>query len=92
MSPLYDAIKPLLAVAPSDVRLFDRENPREVLIARYGAGVVISLSSVDSTQRRDEYRAVEWGTESMNDVVDAHFFPSRWEMLTWVTAKMLELK
>ena len=92
MSPLYEAIRPLLAVAPSAIRLFDRENPREVLIARYGVGVLISISSVDSNQRRDEYRAVEWGAGSINDVVDSHFFPSKWEMLTWVTAKMLELK
>lgn len=91
MSPLYEAIKPLLAVAPSAIRLFDRENPREVLVSRDGIGVLISISSVDSTQRRDEYRAVEWGTESINDVVDAHFFPSKWEMMTWLSARFLAM-
>ena len=91
MSPLYEAIKPLLAVAPSAIRLFDRENPREVLVSRDGIGVLISISSVDSTQRRDEYRAVEWGAESINDVVDAHFFPSKWEMMTWLSARFLAM-
>lgn len=91
MSPLYEAIRPLLAVAPSAIRLFDRENPREVLVSRDGIGVLISISSVDSTQRRDEYRAVEWGTESINDVVDAHFFPSKWEMMTWLSARFLAM-
>lgn len=91
MSPLYEAIKPLLSVAPSAIRLFDRENPREVLVSRDGIGVLISISSVDSTQRRDEYRAVEWGTESINDVVDAHFFPSKWEMMTWLSARFLAM-
>lgn len=89
MSPLYDAIFPLLRVAPSGFHLFDRENPREVLVARERFGVWLSIANVPSDQRRDEYRAIEWGNEGMNDLRGAHFFPSRWELLTWLEERFV---
>lgn len=91
MSPLYDAIKPLLRVAPSDCHLFEREQPREVLVFRERFGVWLSISSVPSAQRRDEYRAIEWGPKCIDDISDVHFFSSRWELLTWVSARLLAL-
>lgn len=84
VTPLYDAIRPLLRVAPSGCYLFERENPREVLVVRDRLGVWLSVASVPSAQRRDEYRVIEWGSRSIADVLEAHFFPSRWELLTWV--------
>ena len=91
MSPLYDAIRPLLRVAPSDFHLFDRDNPREVLLARENRGVWLSIASVPSSQRRDECRAIEWGERSLDDIADVHFFPSRLELLPWVSARLLAL-
>lgn len=91
MSPLYDAIRPLLRVAPADCHLFDRDRPREVLVFRERFGVWLSIASVPSAQRRDEYRAIEWGPKCIDDISDVHFFPSRWELLTWVSARMLSL-
>jgi len=84
VSPLYDAIRPLLKVAPSDCHLFDRADPPEVLVVREGFGVWLSIYGLPSAQRRDEYRAIEWGTKCIDDISKVHFFPSRWELLTWV--------
>lgn len=91
VSPLYDAIRPLLRVAPSDCHLFDRAAPPEVLVVREGFGVWLSVAGVPPVQRRDEYRAIEWGKHSIDDMVAAHFFASRWELLTWISARFLAL-
>lgn len=92
MSPLFDAIRPLLQIAPSDCHLFDRSATQEVLVVRERLGVWLSVVSVPSAQRRDEYRAIEWGTKCVDDIAAIHFFPSRWELLTWVSARLLAEK
>lgn len=91
MSPLYDAIRPLLQVAPSDCHLFERADPPEVLVVREGFGVWLSVAGVPTVQRRDEYRAIEWGMHSIDDMIAAHFFASRWELLTWLSWRFLGL-
>ena len=89
MSPLYDAIKPLLQVAPAGFCLFDRDSTREVLVFRPQFGIWLSICSVPSEQRRDEYRAIEWGEKCIDDISSVHFFPSRWELLTWLEQMFL---
>lgn len=84
VSPLHDAIKPLLQVAPSGICLFDRDSTGEILVFRPRFGIWLSIYGLPSAQRRDEYRAVEWGTKCIDDISEVHFFPSRWELLTWV--------
>jgi len=87
VSPLYDATQPLLRVALAGYHLFDRTEPLEVMVFRERFGVWLSLVAVPSAQRRDEYRAIEWGPRGIDDMMGAHFFPSRWELLTWVEAR-----
>ncbi len=89
LSPLHDAIKPLLQVAPSGFALFDRDSTGEVLVFRPQFGVWLSICSVPSEQRRDEYRAIEWGQDAIDDLRASHFFPSRWELLTWLQQMFL---
>ena len=91
VSPLYDAIRPLLRVAPSDCHLFYRADPPEVLVVREGLVVWLSVANVPPVQRRDEYRAIEWGRHSIDDMIAAHFFASRWELLTWLSSMFLAL-
>ena len=91
VSPLYDAIRPLLRVAPADCHLFDRAAPPEVLVVREAFGVWLSVAGVPPVQRRDEYRAIKWGRHSLDDMIAAHFFASRWELLTWMSARLLAL-
>lgn len=87
MSPLFDAIRPLLRVAPSGMHLFDRESTGEVLVFRPSYGIWLSLCGVPSMQRKEEYRALEWGMEGILDLRASHFFPSRWELMTWLEVK-----
>ena len=89
MSPLHDAIKPLLQVAPTGFCLFDRESTLEVLVFRPKLGIWLSICPLPSAQRRDEYRAIEWGPDAIDDLRASHFFPSRWELLTWVEQMFL---
>lgn len=89
LSPLHDAIRPLLRVAPSYCHLFERASTREVLVFRERWGVWLSICSVPSAQRRDEYQAIEWGPDSIDDLRASHFFPSRWELLTWLEQMFL---
>jgi hypothetical protein len=92
MSPLYDAIRPLLSVAPADCHLFDRSATQEVLVVRERFGVWLSVVAAPSAQRRDEYRAIEWGPDAIDDLRTSHFFLSRWELLTWLSARFLAEK
>ena len=89
MSPLHDAIKPLLQVAPAGFCLFDRDSTREVLVFRPKFGVWLSICAVPSAQRSDEYRALELGPDSIDDLRASHFFPSRWELLTWIEHRFM---
>lgn len=89
LSPLHDAIKPLLQVAPAGFCLFDRDSTREVLVFRPKFGVWLSICAVPSAQRRDEYRALEWGPDAIDDLRASHFFPSRWELLTWIEHRFM---
>lgn len=77
-------IEALLRVAPSWVYVFERANPAEVLIAT-DKGVWLSISKLESLQNRDEYRVLEWGFDSLDDLRDSHFFTPKWELLTWLT-------
>lgn len=86
MSPLYDAIRPLLRVAPAGVHLFDREMTGEVMVYRPSYGIWLTICGIPSAQRKEEYRALEWGPDDINDLRGSHFFPSRWELLTWLEA------
>jgi len=89
LSPLHDAIKPLLQVAPSGFAVFDRTSTGEVLVFRPKFGVWLSICCLPSAQRRDEYRALEWGPDAIDDLRASHFFPSRWELLTWLQQMFL---
>jgi hypothetical protein len=89
LSPLHDAIKPLLQVAPSGFALFYRASTGEVLVFRPQLGIWLSICSVPSEQRRDEYRAIEWGPDAIDDLRASHFFPSRWELMTWLEQMFL---
>ncbi len=91
MSPLHDAIRPLLNVAPTGLHLFDRERTGEVLVIR-NKMVWLSLFPIDTMQRREEYRVLEWGPEHLNDLREVRYFSSRWELLTWLTALFSELE
>ena len=79
-------------MAPSGFALFDRDSTGEVLVFRPQFGVWLSICSVPSEQRRDEYRAIEWGPDAIDDLRASHFFPSRWELLTWLSAILLAEK
>ncbi len=89
LSPLHDAIKPLLQVAPSGFALFYRASTGEVLVFRPQLGIWLSICSVPSEQLRDEYRAIEWGPDAIDDLRASHFFPSRWELMTWLEQMFL---
>jgi len=89
LSPLHDAIKPLLQVAPSGFAVFDRTSTGEVLVFRPKFGVWLSICCLPSAQRRDEYRALEWGPDAIDDLRASHFFPSRWELLTWIEHRFM---
>lgn len=86
VSPLFDAIRPLLRVAPAGGQLFDRAGTREVLVYRPHYGIWLTITALTADRSADEYRALEWGPDNINDLRASHFFPSRWELLTWLEA------
>ena len=55
-----------------------------MLVFRPGCGIWLSICGIDSMQRQEEYRALEWGPDGIDDLRGSHFFPSRWELLTWL--------
>lgn len=87
MSPLYDATSPLLRVAPLGMYLFDRELVSDVLVYRHEIGIWMSVSAVSFAYRNDSYRVVEWSGTGLHDHIDTQFFPSMWELLTWLSVR-----
>lgn len=88
---LKQEIEALLKVAPLGVYVFERMFPKEVLVATK-RGVWLSIAEVESEQRREEYRILEWGFDDLTDLRDVHFFFPKWDLLTWLTNRFSELK
>lgn len=83
VSPLAEAIRPLLRVAPAGIYLLDRDSTGEVLVLRHKA-VWMTIAQGPQTTHRNEHRLHEWGNDHLLHLVDSQVFASRWELLTWL--------
>ncbi len=91
MSALFDEIKGLLSAAPPNVYLLDRNLTGEVLVLA-DKWVWLAISRPEFNQQREEYRVLEWGNERLDDLQNAHFFGSKWEMKTWLCDRFVDMK
>lgn len=90
VSPLAEAIRPLLRVAPSGVYLLDRDSTGEVLVLRNKA-VWLTIAQGRQTPNRQEHLVREWGNDHLLHLVDSQVFASRWELLTWLQETLSNL-
>lgn len=83
MSALMDTVKGVSSAAPPGVYLFERNLTGDVLVVRDKA-VWLAISRPEFNMQREEYRVLEWGNDRLDDLINAHFFGSQWEMKTWL--------
>jgi hypothetical protein len=81
-------IQKILKTLSVEMFVVARELTSEICIFNK-TGVRYTIQEPCYELSRECYPVIEWGIGSLSNSRDIHLFPSKWELLTWLTQKLL---
>lgn len=88
---VISAVKKLFTVAENNIFVFERESTGEILIVMDKFGVVCSCVVLHLDNNMERWEVTEWGPRGRDDIIAVHVFLCRFEFLSWLMCRFLEV-